>query len=70
MAKSAAAAVARRVGRVSTTAVSTTRIVAGFLKAALSPLSNLVKRTPTHSLRGFRNGTLAFLFDSRYCREI
>ena len=56
-----AAAMARRVGRVSTTAVSTRTILDPFLKRAVSRLSNLVKRFPSASLSELRNGTLAFL---------
>ena len=60
MAKSAAAAVARRVGRVSTTALSTKTMVEVFLKAALSRLSKVVKRFRTRSLRRFETERLRF----------
>src|SRR3954470_12841933 len=52
---------ARRVGRVSTTAVSTGTILDPFLKRALSPLSNLVKRFPSASLRNYETERLRFL---------
>ena len=44
---------ARRVGRVSTTAVSTTTMMDPFLKAALSQRSIVPKRLPTGSLRDY-----------------
>jgi hypothetical protein len=59
-AKSAAAAMARRVGRVSTKAVTTWTILEAFLKRAVSRLSNLVKRYPSASLRDFDTRRLRF----------
>jgi hypothetical protein len=60
MAKSAEAAVARRVGRVSTTALSTKTMVDPFLKAALSRLSKVVKCFHTRSLRHYETERLRF----------
>ena len=44
----------------STTAVSTGTILDAFLKAALSPLSNLVKRFPSASLSNYETERLRF----------
>src|SRR6185436_980473 len=69
-AKSAAAAMARRVGRVSTTAVSTGTILEPFLKRAISPLSNLVKRFPSASLSNYETRRLRFLSSCRTVRDM
>src|SRR4051794_11713323 len=61
---------ARRVGRVSTTAVSTGTILDPFLKRALSPLSNLVKRFPSASLSNYETERLRFLSECPTVRDM